>query len=548
MTRLPLDLYVEVQSADGTRYRWDANQAPGSRLRNFSFRTKVGDGFSDAAGQLARRIDRNYPDLDLVNSVTVVGADGSVAYEGRIEAMPRELTDTHSIGVTMAGWMAHAKDRKFTEVYVDRDLGGWGSMSNARRGVLLGANRMPIGDSQQNTDPASSTAVISTGFTGAWATPYRPISEAWYDAGPGLTVGKLGYSWARAAATVDNTDAQWDWAGFVSTSDSAVAGSGTGSLRAAGPATLQTYTPATPGRYAMLQLVYNLTAGGAAGVEYAINWSKLAVYGNHGLSGRDGEPGEPQGVYASDVLRNIGTKWCPKLDIRGITDSSYVIQHLVFKDPVFPYDAMLELNKFHLWHLGVWENRLLTFRPYDFRDYQWEIRTDDPGTTFSPQGPTTENLWNGICVTYKDVLTGVVNRLTPETNSELADTSISNPWNEQKIPRWDEIALSTPTTQATALQIGRAALGENNRPKAPGTITVKGYIRDRAGIEQPVWKVRAGDTIAITNFPNDSPRLIVETDYDDNEKGLKIAVDRPFRALDAIIDRLGSAAGARGLA
>jgi hypothetical protein len=62
-----------------------------------------------------------------------------------------------------------------------------------------------------------------------------------------------------------------------------------------------------------------------------------------------------------------------------------------------------------------------------------------------------------------------------------------------------------------------------------------------------VSKVRAGDTIAVTNF-NDVIRLIVEADYDDEQKTVSLAIDKPFALLDAYLDRLGNAIGARGLA
>lgn len=544
MSRVPLDLYVEVTDHNGTRYKWDANQAPGSRLRNFSFRTKIGDGFADANGQLARRIDLDYPDLNLVNSITVVGADGAVAYEGRLAAMPRELSDSHSIGVTLAGWMAHAKDRKFREVYIDRDRGSWQPASAGRRYALLTANFTP-NDGSQITDPTDNEAGIGTGFAGTWASPYRPNAEMWYDAGPDATVAQVAYSWKREGG-VNNADAQWEWQVRTAPDDKGTSFDASGNLIAAGPGS-GIFTPASASnRWAAIHLRYNTTPAGADGTQYGINWYKLAVYGNHGLTLHTGETGEPDGVYASDVMRDIAGRWCPQLDTSGVQDTSYVIQHLAFKDRTFPYDAFLELNKFHLWHLAVWENRTLHFRPYDLSDYDWEIRTDDPGTTFAPVGPTTDDLFNGIVVTYTDVLTGTVNVLTPDDEDDLRDTSESNPWNQAGIDHWDEIELSTPTVEAQALQIGRAALGDRNRPKTAGTITVRGYIRDRAGIDQPVWKVRAGDVICVTSF-NEINRLIVETDYDDETKTLRVAVDFPFQTLEALFDRQQSALTARGL-
>lgn len=547
--RLPLDLYAEVTTSSGARFKWDANQAPGSRLRNFSFRTKIGEGFSDAGGQLARRIDQDYPDLNLVDTITVVGADGSVAYEGRLAAQPRDLSDTHSIGVTLAGWIAHAKDRTFTEVYVDRDMNAWHGMSAQRRAQLLGLSRMPLGDGQTIEDPSDSATVVSTGWSGPWSSPYMPQAEAWYDAGAEQTISRIAYGWKLTSFGVDAGNANFVWLVRVSEDAGTVGGSeDTASLRAAGPVTGQTFDPAARYRYGVLKLSYEATPAGADGVEYPVAWTKLAVYGNHALTPAVGEPDEPEGLLLSDVIRDIAARWCPELDASGVQDHAYVVQHCAFKDRTFPYDAWLELNKYALWHLGVWENKRLHFRPYDLTDYTWEIRTDDPGTSFSPQGPSTEDLFNGTVVTYTDLLTGIRNVLTPDDHEELADTSSTNPWNQHGIAHWDEITLSTPTLEQSALNLGAAALADRNRPKTPGTITVRGYIRDRAGNPQPTWKVRAGDTIAITNFPNDTPRLIVETDYDDEQKQIRIGVDKPFQLLDAYLDRVGNALGARGLA
>jgi hypothetical protein len=543
--RLPLDLFAEVTTHDGTRYRWDANQAPGSRLRNFSFRTKIGEGFADANGQLARRIDLDYPDLGLINTVTLTGADGSVAYEGRLAAMPRDLSDTHSIGVTLTGWMAHAKDKKFSEIYRDATLGRWGNASRARIAGTLALTPAYVHSdwsTSATVDPSATVPSIlqQTGRMVASASQ-RSVAESWYDAGPELAIGSLYYE----LFTTIGTDASWTTQATLSTDDIGTStDAGTNHNGAVGPtAATLTATTATK-RYALLQSFYGGTFTGDG--EWAAFWRSPAVYGTHGLTKRGTEPNA--GFYASDVMRDIVSRWCPQLDTSGIEDTSYVIGQLAFHDRTFPFDAFLELNKYHLWHLGVWENKRLDFRPYDLTDYDWEIRTDDPGTTFSPQGPSTDTLFNGITVQYQDILTGTTNVLTPDTNPELADTSSTNPWNQHGVDHWDEITLTTPDTEAGAAYLGVAALADRNTPKTPGTITVRGYIRDRAGNDQPAWKPRAGDTISITNFPNDSPRLIVETDYNDEDKSLRIAVDRPFALLEAYVDRVNNALGARGLA
>jgi hypothetical protein len=538
---IPLDLYMEVEAASGARYRWDANQPAASRLRNVQITTKLGEGFSTLSGNLARRIDVDYPDLRLNQFITVVGADGHVVFEGRLVTMPREVADSHSISVTFVGHMAHAADR-FSETYVDRDLAAWGAIPLGRRVANLSANFSNV-DSTQTVDESNSQAAVLTEVSGAWASPFLLVSEAWYDAGSAVQIAKITYSWKRHGSI--GSAAPWVWDVDVSSDDKGTVQLSSGNLVAAGPSTNQTFTPTSQYRYAFLHMYYFATPGGADGATYGIEWSKLAVYGNHGLTLYTGEPGEPGGVYASDVLKDVAKRFCPLLDTSGVEDTNYVIQHLKF-NTVFPHDAFLEVNKYHLNHLAVWEDRTLTFRPYDLSDYQWEIRTDDPGVTFSPVGLSAEDLFNGIMVTFKDILTGVETTLTPPFHAELRDESEETPWNEWGIDHWDLIELSAPTTWNQALQLGRAKLAETNRPKTPGTLSVTGYIRDRQGHPQPASYPRAGDVICITNF-NEINRLIVETDWDDEAKSMKIAVDLPFQLLEALFDRQQSALNARGL-
>lgn len=545
MPRAPLDLYAEVTTATGARYRWDANQAPESRLRNLNFTTKLGEGFSTAQGQLSRRIDLDYPDLHLVDSVTFVGGDGSIAWEGRISAMPRELTDAHSIGVTLTGWMSHAKDRKFQEIFVDRDMNGWGQPSARRRAALLTA-LLNVNDSKASDDPIANGKNIDTSIMGSWSSPFLPVSEAWYDAGHGATVGAITYSFAPGV-NVDHTNVSWSWSISTCDDDIGTNSDSSGNIRASGASDVTFTATRNDARFILIrQLWTGATPSGGTNVEYNVSWKRLAVYGNSGIPTYTGEPG-PNGVIASDVIRYIATRYCPALDTSGVMNSDYVIQHLSFKDRTWPFDAFLEINKYHLWHLGVWDNRVLHFRPYDLTTYDWEIRTDDLGTTFTPQGPAVDDLFNGIVVSYTDALTGTKKVLTPLDNPTLQETDPSNPWNMSGIDHWEEIELSSPTIEAQALQLGRAALADRNTPKNPGTITVQGYVRDRFGHEQPVWKVRAGDTISVRNFPNDTPRLVVETNYDDDQKQNSLSIDRPFALIDAYLDRLGTALGARGL-
>jgi hypothetical protein len=537
----PLDLAIEVTGADGAQTRWDSATAA-TTPQGLGFRTKQGDGFADANMTLARRIDRDYIDLSLLDSVVISGADGNIAYEGRVAGVPRSMSQTHSVTVQCAGGMAHARDRKMSEIYVDRDLGRWGPPSAQRMVDLLPTRNLQDGRGAIS-DPTAGNGIYDLYLTGTWTAV--PRVEALYDAGANNKIGSIYYSNAIGNG-VSGTDANWTWQIWVSDDDratnaAAVTGNPPGATNT-GTLTVPSTTPTA--RFATIMWQHG-GSGGAEGVPYHLYWKQLAVFGNHGLPRRGADPG---GIYASDAIRHLIGKYCPQINTNGVTNTTYPIPHLVFRDRVDPYDALLEINKYHLWQLGVYDNKTLQYEPVDMSDYDWEVRLSDPGVTVDLQGDSSDNLANGIVVTYTDVAKSTINVLTPTDYPDLADISPDNPVNAHGLTKWTELTLSTPTTQDGALQIGRAALAEYNQAKSPGTISVQGHIRDRQGHYHPCWRVRAGDRIAITDHPNDRPRLVAETDYQHDSRTISIAVDSSFKRLDAVLDRLSTALSAANLA
>lgn len=540
----PLELTATVIAPDGTEARWASHLPAANRPQGIQFSTASMHGFNTLNLTLPRRIDQEIIDVQLFDSLVLTGADGSTAWEGRVSSLPRQLDTGHSITVQAVGFMAHAKDRKLTEIYVDRDLSHWGPVSVQYR--------LNNGASFAQTDPTvlqdadTGQPALESGVVGDWDAAGQPDAEAVYDA-RGIAIGSLYYAWKKSGS-VDNTLAGWKWNTILAPDDTLATGDTSGNLRAAGPGT-GTLTATTSSRkYAATQFYWDGGVSTAKGVRYSIFWTVLAVYGNHGLTKRGTNSAtQAQGFYASDVIKNVASRFCPKLNTSGVQDTSYAIPHLEFLDPVHPYDAFLAANAYHLWRLAVWEQKTLHYGPVDLTDYDWQVRLSDAGVTVELQGDDTASLANGIVVTFQDVNKGAQRRLTPDANSELADDAVENPANRAGLQVWTEIQLSAPTTQDAALQIGRIALAEYNQPKAPGTITVRGHIRDRAGHWQPVWRVRADDTIAIVDHPNDRPRLVHETSYDHSNQTLQIAVDSSFKRLDAVLDRLGTALSAAGL-
>ena len=531
-----LGLAVEITTASGTRFQWGkGSNVPGDVPQNLNFSTRLGDGFADASITLARRIDQDYADINLFDNVVFYGQDGSVAYEGRVGANPRSVGDTHSMSVVCAGWMAHTRDRKFTEVYVDRDPGRWVEPMLLEK-ARLGGLGLDIGSFSWSSEGSGLICALPNQALGAQA-----FAAIFYNAGPGLTIGKVSYN-----GTDTSLPAGWLAPDLRSTTDGL--GGGEFSTSATFDSTLRTLTPASATRYAYWRHYANGTASTpAAGSNRRL--SVIAVYGSSGITTRSNGT-EPDGVYASDVIVNVISRFCPQLNTSGVQATTYPIGHLTFLDRTDPYDAIAEVNRYHRWQFGVYENRTLNYFPVDLTDYDWAVDLYEPGVTLDVQGDSTDDgAFNGICVTFTDLATGNESTLTPDTNPELADTDPENPANRQGIKHWDEIQLSAPALSADAVAIAQAALVEKNTPKGQGTITVRGHIKDRAGHWQQGWKVRAGDRVAITSSVSlsDRPRLISETSWDNDSKTLTITVEDTAQRVDAFLDRLNTALTAAGL-
>jgi hypothetical protein len=542
--RPPLGLQAELVYPDGTTSRFDSDAREAKDTpQGISFKTQRYTGFADASFTLPRPIDRDYPDLGLLDAINLIGHDGAVAYEGWAGSIPRSLQGTPQISLQMQGWMQSAKDQTFTEVYVDRDLSKWTTPGRARVAALLAENRSP-GSVGQNLDEAGNPSV-ELSFQDAWVSPYKPVVEAWWLPRAGIPIGALYYALTGFnSSTMSTGDANWFVEAYLANDDKASGLDASGSLWFP-PKSGYLEATATTRTAAFLQLLYNATPAGLAGATYNLQYEKLAVYGNHGLPRRGENPG---GFYVSEMIANIANRFAPKLNTLSMKETTFIVPQASFLDETAPYDAWQTLNAYHRWEMAVYEDRKLLYYPIDLTDYDWQIRTDEPGTTLDLQGDDSAHLCNGVTVRYTDLDTGYETRLSPNDFSELRDNAPDNPANLNGRKLYTPMSLSVPTTQEGAIQIGRTFLAEFNQAAAPGTITVKGHVRDRAGHWQQAWKVRAGDRIVLSNQPNDSVRVVGETSWDHKTKTLTIAVDSSLKRLDPILARLGVAIEASNLA
>jgi hypothetical protein len=534
-SRPPLDLTILGTAADASGNRTYAGDAanPQDRPTGIQFKTSRFNGFTDGSFVLPRRSDFDHPDLRLLNEYVFTGQDGSVAYEGRARDLPRDLGDQgHTVTVTLAGWISHFRDRRFSAVIIDRDIARWTGPSAARATALETASAGHASGEVLN-DPSLNGRTLRTGFLGAWA--QSQASEAWYDAGPNNQISRIRATWTRNVNVSSGAVANWSWQAVLADDDILTNSSSTGDLQAAGPSTID-HAPAGTWRHALLSLFFS-GAGGGDNTNYAVDWTNVRVIGTHGITLSGSSPAE--GVTASDFLEWLVSNYCPKLNTAGVVATGHVISNLAFHDRTFPYEAVEVANRPHLNSFGVWDDKTFHFAPApDMSDFDWQVRADDPGVRLRIQGDSTEHLVSGLEVEFTNTASGVRETLLAADHDELRDDSVDNPYVRAGYPGEDTISISEPCSDDEALEVGRVALAQRNQPRGVGEIDCSHHIRDRAGNWQPVWKVRADHRIAVVSSDNERPRLIGETSYNHDDRSLTIAVDSTLRTPDAILDTL----------
>jgi hypothetical protein len=540
-------LTLSVTHSNGKTTRWGPDAADATEIPDdLTFGTSIPGGDKDLTCSLLRRIDLDYPDQGLFDEVRLYGPGNRSVWRGKMAQFPRSHGQGYGITPGAVGLSALLdRQRGFREIYVDRDLGRWSTAAVQRRLNVLGT--YTILDPSTVPDTATGQPSLATVFTNTWTNTTRPLAEAWYDA-TGIPLGSVYYAWKKNA-NVSSADANWKWYAKLASDDVETASDATANLRAAGPGT-GTLTATGTKKYGLLQHLYDAGPGGGANSEYAIYWTCLAVYGAHGLTKQGSDTAtSAKGFYASDVIQDIVERAAPDLTIGEIEATSFVIPHLVFADPTRGADAIAAVNAYHLYDWGVYDGEFF-YRATDPDRLCWQARLDQ-GANLTLDGDTGAQVFNGVLVRYTDPLGkqriagppaaywdgGVA--LADSTNTALVDTSASNPLNAWGETAWGELSIGFTTTAAGAEAIGAAWLAERSLAQRRGSLTLTGTVTHPSEGDVPVWRVRAGDYVSISDHPATVARRIIETRYTHGSRSITLSLDNTNFKLESILERLG---------
>ena len=549
--RPPLRLMVEVVGTDSRFTRWGVDEHhPENVPSAITFSSTMPGGFEQASLTLPRKPDIDYPDLDEFSKVTIRGAGGKIAWQGRLETTPRTSGDQLAISPGLTGYQAALADNNMArEIYIDCDLTRWQGPSTQRQ-----VSYPPSVTGQIATVPDATTGQpsISTSVSDAWSA--SAVAESWYDA-QGLPLATIYYAW-KINANIASTDPNWSWLVFASDDDVASAYDPTSSLRAVGPGLGSLAATTTTRKFGLVQLNY-AAAGGTSGSTYSVFWTYLGVVGRHGLTIRGTLAATGGiGVYASDVVAHAVAKYAPGLalvDRAGnstIEATNFLIPQLVFPDATTAAAIVTQATSYGLEDWWVDEGPTFHLASRDNHGKDWQARVGPSG--LQETGPTVDQIYNGAVVAYTDV-SGIVRTVGPPgsgANVEDARLYDSDPQNAATAAGLTRIAPPIQlgvNVAAAAIKVGQSFLIFQKQRSTAGQASLVGYVTDSTGVTWPAWMVRAGDRITFVDAHDPVPRRVVRSSYDDATRTNQIDLDSPPQGLAPMLARL-SADQVQGLA
>lgn len=378
----------------------------------------------------------------------------------------------------------------------------------------------------------ASTGALATGsiYLNALAgNPARCIFEVLYNAAAAVYAGETGAAYLKITNVRITTTRTHE----VNTTWSAPAGPVTG---------VQTVTPASMVGIYVGQRLF-VRQGAATNAESVVVTAMSATTFTAAFVKNQGAGVAIQAlqVYADDIVKDIVSQ-ISTLNSTQLSSSAALIQSPgldltdeIYEDAV-PTDILMHLAELgdnqatpRQWEVGVWEGRVLHFRPRGSAGRAWYV-----DVTSLEIARTLEDLVNSVYARYQDAQGRALRTAVNTDSASVARYGLTR-----------RASLSTDTTSSTQAAVQRdAQLADHKDPLPRATVSFEAvYSAD--GARWPLYLVRSGDTVTIRNLPPsistsiDRVRTfrISHTLYNLNDRTLEIELEVPPPRLVTLLAR-----------
>lgn len=541
----PVSIAVEVVPRDSDATIIGPDEAE-LRVGGGSLQTELNGGFGPANVTIPTSAANVSPKTWLLRPVRLFDAStDQTLYEGRIVNIAKSGTQ---VTLECEGWAKHlGDDETAREIFIDREVTAWGGPSLQREAsILTGPYDFTKGHFETRDAGSAATPALTFSFE-SFSAGINEIIEVWY--GFGIELGEIDYDWTTLKAGTVNV------AVYACPDDTA---GGTIQL-------LKTHTSTStagvtqavsPGNKNLLvQLVYGGEfVGPSIGDTYSMQ--DVRVKGRHGIEAHGS--GVEEGLYVSDMVRYIVTRWAPLLRIGSSFEStSFSVPQAAFKDPGTALAMIESLLLFggsgaQPLDWGVYNKRELFMAEPGKYGRTWRVRNDQTAESEDQGADSTERI-NGVMISYdpgdgqKRSIGPIGSGASVET-AELEDTSPSNPANSDGARHWRSYDAGIMNESQAKLVAG-LILAQSASIKWRGAITVKGWAQLDGGGWYPAALMRSGDRVIVEDDPADDfdPRQIRNTTYDFASDVVGCSVGAPPDWLDVLLARAGVTLQARGI-
>src|SRR5512146_970826 len=278
--------HLLATAPSGKTYRWGEDEPLAEQvLDNLSDEDTMPGGDKELTVSLPRKPGVDYGDMVRGTYIELFGAGNYKVWGGRLERAPRTSGDYLTMDPAAVGYQAHlADDESAQEIFIDRDLGGWGEPTTQRKIDLLAAifaGRPYALSMNVLLAPNGSTLGPAISFQlSTVAEGTSPIGESWFYGG-GVDIGAVRFDYRSLPGFAE--DVNYLDRAFLSPDDIASSTAASSTYHQAPAATNQEL--AAPGagyKYVLFQSFYAAPLNGTYRNENA--FVNPIVLGRHGLS------------------------------------------------------------------------------------------------------------------------------------------------------------------------------------------------------------------------------------------------------------------------